>query len=299
MTDRTVTIKVPENASPATAPSGGLEPQRRTRRRSRRPGSSRRIDKRSMLTNKDRVEDVRDIMWQLEKDGEIVVHRVTDEHKPVTVKTLYGWDKRMPTTRLWHHKSCGQCGNIPGYPVSLLWLRTRWASSISTKPTRPPAPPGTTTARASAISRAWRPSSCATSIRPTCAGKVQGFDPGHYYPLVHCGTSFGNYKEVRGYLLHSAELRERVKKILGKLDRLVDGKLLIPEEVVHYSEWAHVMRGEIANHQEIDCRPDSRHHPSGLPCLQDGAGGRDLRRRHPRRQRVAVSTGLIESMGAR
>ncbi len=38
-----------------------------------------RIDKRSMLTNKDRVEDVRDIMWQLEKDGEIVVHRITDE----------------------------------------------------------------------------------------------------------------------------------------------------------------------------------------------------------------------------
>ena len=34
------------------------------------------IDKRSMLTNKDRVEDVRDIMWQLEKDGEIVVHRI-------------------------------------------------------------------------------------------------------------------------------------------------------------------------------------------------------------------------------
>ncbi len=59
-----------------------------------------RIDRRSMLTNKDRVEDVRDIMWQLEKDGEIAVHRLTDGHKPVTVKTLYGWDKRIPTTRL-------------------------------------------------------------------------------------------------------------------------------------------------------------------------------------------------------
>ena len=80
------------------------------------------IDKRSMLTNKDRVQDVRDIMWQLEKDGEIVVHRVTDDHQPVMHKTLYGWDKKIPTNRLWHHKSCGQCGNIPGYPTSLLWL---------------------------------------------------------------------------------------------------------------------------------------------------------------------------------
>jgi heterodisulfide reductase subunit B len=80
------------------------------------------VNRRSMLTNKDRVEDVRDAMWELEKDGEILVHRVSDEHKPVTVQTLYGWDKKVPTTQLWHHKSCGQCGNIPGYPASLLWL---------------------------------------------------------------------------------------------------------------------------------------------------------------------------------
>ena len=48
------------------------------------------IDKRSMLTQKDRVEDVRDVMWQLERDGEIVVHRVQDSHAPVIAKTLYG-----------------------------------------------------------------------------------------------------------------------------------------------------------------------------------------------------------------
>ena len=72
------------------------------------------INKRSMEVNKDRVEDVRDEMWQLEKEGEIVVHRVTDEMNPRVAKTIYGWDKKIPTNRLWHHKSCGQCGNIPG-----------------------------------------------------------------------------------------------------------------------------------------------------------------------------------------
>ena len=51
------------------------------------------IDKRSMLTNKDRVADVRDEMWQLEKDGQIVVHRVGEQHEPVIAKTLYGWNK--------------------------------------------------------------------------------------------------------------------------------------------------------------------------------------------------------------
>lgn len=72
------------------------------------------IDKRSMLTSKARKEDVRDVMWQLEKEGEIIVHRVGDHHDPIMAKTLYGWDKKIPTNNLWHHKSCGQCGNIPG-----------------------------------------------------------------------------------------------------------------------------------------------------------------------------------------
>jgi len=211
------------------------------------------VNRRSMLTNKDRVEDVRDAMWELEKDGEIVVHRVSDGHAPVTVKTLYGWDKKIPTTRLWHHKSCGQCGNIPGYPASLLWLMNQMDIEYLDE-----------TDQTSCT--AWNyhgsgigniESLAAVFLRnfhqAYVSAKAQGLPEGHFYPLVHCGTSFGNYKEVRGYLMQSAKLRERVRKILGKLGRLVDGKLLIPEEVVHYSEWLHVMRDEIAKRQQIDC----------------------------------------------
>src|SRR5690606_4734422 len=85
-----------------------------------------RIDKRSMLTQKDRVEDVRDVMWQLEKDGEIVGHASARErHHPIMATAVDGWDKKVPTNLRWHHKSCGQCGNMPGYPASLLWLMNR------------------------------------------------------------------------------------------------------------------------------------------------------------------------------
>jgi len=35
-------------------------------------------------------------------------------------------------------------------------------------------------------------------------------------------------------------------------DQAVEGKLLIPEEVVHYSEWLHVMRDRIKQQQVID-----------------------------------------------
>ncbi|KAB2850215.1 MAG: heterodisulfide reductase subunit B [Hyphomicrobiaceae bacterium] len=257
-----------------------------------------RIDRRSMLTNKDRVEDVRDAMWQLEKDGEIVVHRITEANRPVEVRTLYGWTKRIPTDQLWHHKSCGQCGNIPGYPVSLLWLQNQLGVDYLDE-----------TDQTSCT--AWNyhgsgignlESLAAVFLRnfhqAYVSAKAHGLAVGHYYPLVHCGTSFGNYKEVRQYLLHSARLRESVKKILAKLGRLVDGKLLIPEEVVHYSEWVHVMRREIAKHQTVDVSGiRATIHPAChvykmVPedaiyddTVLDG-------------NRVAVSTGIMQALGA-
>ena len=257
-----------------------------------------RVDKRSMLTDKDRVEDVRDIMWELEKDGEIVVHRIKDEHRPKTVKTLFGWDKRVPTTQLWHHKSCGQCGNIPGYPASLLWLQNRLGTSYLDE-----------TDQTSCT--AWNyhgsgignvESLAAVFLRnfhqAYVSGKAQGLGDGYFYPLVHCGTSFGNYKEIRGFLLHSAELRERVTKILGKLGRLVDGKLLIPEEIVHYSEWLHVMRPEINDMREIDISGvRATIHPAChvykmIP--EDAIYDDDILEGN----RVAVSTGIIQALGA-
>ncbi len=256
-----------------------------------------RIDKRSMETNKDRVEDVRDIMWQLEKDGEILVHRINDEHEAVGVKTLYGWDKRIPTQQLWHHKSCGQCGNIPGYPASLLWLMNQLEIRYLDE-----------TDQTSCT--AWNyhgsgignlESLAAVFLRnfhqAYVAARAEGLPDGYYYPLVHCGTSFGNYKEVREYLLHSAELRERVKKILAKLDRLVDGKLLIPEEIVHYSEWVHVMRNRISERQTIDASMvRSTIHPAChvyKMVPQDAIYDDEILEGN----RVAVSTGIMQALG--
>ncbi|MBT5898778.1 MAG: heterodisulfide reductase subunit B, partial [Rhodospirillaceae bacterium] len=247
--------------------------------------------------NKDRVEDVRDVMWQLEKDGEIVVHRVGDQHEPVMAKTLYGWDKKIPTNQLWHHKSCGQCGNIPGYPTSLLWLMNQTGTRYLDE-----------TDQTSCTAWNYHGSGIGNIVslaavflrnfhQAYVSAQAEGLDPGHYYPLVHCGTSFGNYKEIRHFLMHSAELREQVRKILAKLDRLVDGKLLIPEEIVHYSEWLHVMRGRIAEMQQIDAsslrvtiHPACHVYkmvPEDVIYDDDVLDG----------NRVAVSTGIMQEMG--
>ncbi|HEY8594948.1 MAG TPA: heterodisulfide reductase-related iron-sulfur binding cluster [Devosiaceae bacterium] len=257
-----------------------------------------RIDKRALLTSKERKEDIRDVMWQLEKDGEILVHRVSDVHEPVMAKTLYGWDKKIPTNNLWHHKSCGQCGNIPGYPSSVLWLMnqmdiryldetdqtscTAWnyhGSGI-----------GNVVSLAAVFLRNFH--------QAYMSAKSQGLPEGTYYPLVHCGTSFGNYKEMRIFLMHSAELRAEVKKILGKLGRLVDGKLLIPEEIVHYSEWLHVMRHRIHERQTVDVssiratvHPACHVYkmvPEDVIYDDDVLDG----------NRVAVTTGLLQTLGA-
>ena len=83
------------------------------------------VDKRTVDLG-ERMDDIRDHMWELEKDGQIIVHRITDAHKPIEVQTLFGWVKKIPTVQLWHHKSCGQCGNIPGYPTSLLWFMNKF-----------------------------------------------------------------------------------------------------------------------------------------------------------------------------
>lgn len=256
------------------------------------------IDKRAMLTTREHVEDIRDIMWQLEKDGEIVVHRVNDGHDPVIAKTLYGWEKKIPTNRLWHHKSCGQCGNIPGYPASLLWLMNKMEVTYLDETDQTSCTAwnyhgsgvGNVVSLAAVFLRNFH--------QAYVAAQAEGLDQAYYYPLVHCGTSFGNYKEMRQFLLHSAELREQVKKILAKIGRLVDGKILIPEEIVHYSEWLHVMRERVAAHQEIDAsqiravvHPACHVYkmiPEDVIYDDDVLDG----------NRVAVSTGLLESLGA-
>jgi heterodisulfide reductase subunit B len=103
---------------------------------------------------------------------------------------------------------------------------------------------------------------------------------------------------VREFLLLSSELRERVTKILGKIGRLIDGKLLIPEEVVHYSEWVHVMRKRIAERQVIDSsgiratiHPACHVYkmiPQDVIYDDEVLGG----------ERVAVSTGIMQALGA-
>ncbi len=255
------------------------------------------IDKRALLTSKERKEDVRDIMWQLEKDGEILVHRVGEQHDPVIAKTLYGWDKKIPTNNLWHHKSCGQCGNIPGYPSSVLWIQNELGIKYLDETDQTSCTAwnyhgsgiGNVVSLAAVFLRNFH--------QAYVSAKAEGLPVGTYYPLVHCGTSFGNYKEIRGFLLHSAELREEVRKILAKLGRLVDGKLLIPEEIVHYSEWLHVMRHRIKDRQKVDVSNiRTTVHPAChvykmVPedviyddTVLDG-------------NRVAVTTGLLQTLG--
>lgn len=89
-----------------------------------------------------------------------------------------------------------------------------------------------------------------TKSRALCAHSQQGcpgaaaFQDG-FFPLIHCGTSYGHYKEVRQELIHQPRLREQVRRIMDRFGK----PMVFPEEIVHYSEWGHVMRNRIAELQ--------------------------------------------------
>ncbi len=232
-----------------------------------------------------KVVDVREEMDRLEDQGELIVHRIRPENRPVEMKTLFGWTKRIPTNRLWHHKSCGQCGNIPGYPSSLLWVMNETGRSYLNEPHQ-------------TSCTAWNYHGTATS-NPVALAAVaarnfhRAYETDHF-PLIHCGTSFGDYKEMRKLLVENAEIRHKVRDVLRSMDR----DLVLPEEIVHYSEWVQAMAPEIVARQKIAASGvvatvhEPCHYYKMVPedAIYDDAVYQG--------QRPAVPTGILLALGA-
>ena len=228
-------------------------------------------------------EDFHDWLFELEADGELIVQRVPEPY--VEVMTKHGRVKKIPLEPTWHHKSCGQCGHIPGYSTAIFWI----ARKLGLEYIDPTDQTSCT---------AWNYYASATSNAAAQAAVAHrnfaaAYETGHF-PIIHCGTSFGHYKETREEIIHHADIRSQVQNVLKRLGK----PLVMPEEIVHYSEWIHAMRDRIAALQTRDF--------SGLAATVHPAchyyklvtedaiydeeiyGG----------QRTAVVTGLIDSLGA-
>ena len=175
-------------------------------------------------------EDVRQAVWDLAREGEWIVQPVPEPY--VLAPTRHGQDKKIPLAHTWHHKSCGQCGHIPGYTTSIFWLHRRLGCDY-------------VDSRDQTSCTAWNYYASATSNQVAQAAvAARNFAAAYqsgYYPLIHCGTSFGHYKEVRRELLHDARLRRQVRDIMGRLGR----PFVMPEEIVHYSEWLYAVRDQL------------------------------------------------------
>ncbi len=229
------------------------------------------------------TEDLRDAVFELEKEGEWVVQRVPEPY--VEVQTKYGRTKKIPVERTWHHKSCGQCGHIPGYSTAIFWLNRALALEYDDP-------------RDQTSCTAWNYYASATSNAPAQAAvAMRNFAAAHetgFYPLIHCGTSYGHYKEVREQMVHMPELRAQVRDVLAKLGK----KLVVPEEVVHYSEWVYAMRHEFAARRVLDLsKITATVHPA---ChyyklvAEDAIYDPDIYSG----QRTAIVTGVVEALGA-
>jgi heterodisulfide reductase subunit B len=227
--------------------------------------------------------DLRAETLRLEAEGEWIVARVPEEHIELTTK--YGGIKKVPLQHTWHHKSCGQCGHIPGYSTSIYWLNRKLGLDYND-----PKDQTSCTAwnyYASATSNAA--AQAAVAMRNFAAAYETG-----YYPIIHCGTSFGHYKEVREEMVHHKELRDQVREIMKKLGK----PLVMPEEIVHYSEWIYAVRNMIAEKKIYDMsKITATVHPAChyYKLVDEDAiydpeiyGG----------QRTAIVTGVAKALGA-
>jgi heterodisulfide reductase subunit B len=227
-------------------------------------------------------EDLREELFQLEKEGELEIIRVPDNY--VELPTKYGRMKKIPIDKTWHHKSCGQCGHIPGYSASIFWLNREFGLDY-----HDPTDQTSCTAWNYYASATSNPAAqAAVAVRNFAAAAEVG-----YFPLIHCGTSFGHYKEVRHALIHQHDLRRKVKQIMEKLGK----KLIIPEEIVHYSEWVLAMKDRIAERQTLDMsmitatvHPACHYHKL---IEEDAIYDKEIYGA----QRTAIITGTLEALG--
>jgi heterodisulfide reductase subunit B len=235
-------------------------------------------------TPEDGPEDIREQVLDLETKGEWIVQRIPAPH--VEVQTKFGRSKRVPLEHTWHHKSCGQCGHIPGYSTSIFWLHRKLGLEY-------------TDPRDQTSCTAWNYYASATSNSAAQAAvALRNFGAAYetgYYPLIHCATSYGHYKEVRAELVHHPPLRAQVREILAKMKR----PFVMPEEIVHYSEWVHAVRHEIARRKVLDLgHITATVHPAChyYKLVQEDAiydpeiyGG----------QRTAIVTAVLEALGVK
>jgi heterodisulfide reductase subunit B len=230
------------------------------------------------------AEYYKDELFELEAKGELIVHRIADDNV-LEVETKFGRTKKVPIQHTWHHKSCGQCGHIPGYSTSIFWLHRKLGLEYYD-----PRDQTSCTAWNYYASSASNPvAQAAVALR----NFAQAYEDG-YFPMIHCGTSYGHYKEVRAELIHHPELRTKVRKVLDRLKK----PMVFPEEIVHYSEWVHVMRERIKEHQVRDfSRITATVHPAchyHKLVVEDAIYDRDLYDG----QRTAVVSALVKTLGA-
>ncbi len=183
------------------------------------------------------TEDYRELLFELEAKGELEIQLVPEPY--VEVETKYGRKKKIPLEFTWHHKSCGQCGHIPGYSTAIFWLNRKLGYEYHD----PRDQTSCTAWNYYASSTSNSAAQAAVAVRNFAQAKLDGF-----FPMIHCGTSYGHYKEVREEILHHPKLRDQVRKIMDRLKM----PFVFPEEIVHYSEWVHVVRQEIADKQVLD-----------------------------------------------
>lgn len=175
--------------------------------------------------------NIREEMEELEARGEIRIARLIGPTQEVEV--MYGLKKRIPLNQHYHHKSCGQCANLPGVPRASFFVHEQLGIDQYND-----------MEQTSCTAWNYHASGLATleSVAAVAARNWhRAYEVGYNF-IIHCVTSFGNYQEMRHLLVKHKPLRDKARQCMEALGR----ELVIPEEIVHDSEVHYVLREEIA-----------------------------------------------------
>ena len=140
------------------------------------------LAKKSRTVQRDPAEapthDLRETLFELEAKGELIVQRVPEPF--FEVKTKFGRVKKIPLEHTWHHKSCGQCGHIPGYTGSIFWLHRQFGLDH--------VDPTDQTSCTGWNYYASGTSNAVAQLAVMSRNFAAAYETG-YYPLIHCGKT--------------------------------------------------------------------------------------------------------------
>lgn len=179
----------------------------------------------------------RDELYELAEKGEYKLWKVPEPYIEIETMRGSGLTKKIPVDNLYMHKSCWLSSIYTGAVKSIFYILDTFGIKYFNDPNQ-------------ITCTGWAyhgGTACPLETSVTIAARNwhQAYVSNDYLCL-HCITSHGMYYDEREVLVHSKELRDKVRRNMDNLGR----ELIVPEFIPHIHEVIYALRDRIAEKAE-------------------------------------------------